>query len=153
MVKRNYKLSVQENSSFCVPAVFQAIIRKYGFELSQKEIAQEIGLRPAPEFVQLHDCCDFFQKRRLRLTSYHFDEVPDRDQELFIQWAFEKDFDVIVGYNLGRGPHTCLALDFLNFNLILQDPENLAEVSVNIYELERKMWQDRIGVYGLVGKL
>lgn len=156
MVKRIYDVSMQKNKDFCVPAIFQAIMRKYNIELMQHKIAKEINFDPK-KLSLLDNAVDFFKKRNLELKVYYYDEAPFNDHEFLIQTAFENDEDLIVGYNKGNSAHQAhhahLAIALFGRNLIMIDPENLKEISENVYELERKMWNLDSGVYGLVRKL
>lgn len=153
MVKRNYNITLQENRDFCMPSVFQAIMRKYDFELTQEQIAREVNFSPE-KLVYFEDCADFFKKRNLQFNFYHYNQTPWNDHEILVSEAFEKGQDLVVAYESPKKlSHAHLALDFSQRQLIMQDPGNFSIFSFDIYELERKMWADKVGVYGLVGKL
>lgn len=147
-----YNLSRQEKPNYCIPAVLQAILRRYDEELAQQDIAAEIGLKESGAGFDEH-LEFFFAKRNLQFTFYNYNETPFNEPESLLQEALMQGLDVMIGYDTGKGLHVQLMADFRGVILTLLDPSEKERHNENFFKILNRMSEKKSGGFGLVGKL
>ena len=139
---RTIELHVQEQWNFCLCSVLQAIFKRYGLTLSQKEIAK--NLTPA-EMGFIHN--DSKAKRLMEKNGFSYSSFGAYET------PFNEPYEVLkeMFYNegiIGINTHVYLLKDFKEPKLILIDPKNKKEVKMFYQDLLRKM--GHTGFFGLV---
>lgn len=151
MVKINYSMTPQETHYYCIPSVIQAIMRRHGEEMSQSDIARQIGC--ASQGIPISTLEPFFNSKNLQFEHYLYNEVRWGDPEIMIEDSFEKNKDIIIGYEINNFRHVWLGVDFSSSALGVLDPKDGREYEVNLRELDRAMWLKKVGEFGLVSKI
>jgi hypothetical protein len=147
-----YNLSRQEKPNYCIPAVLQAILRRYDEESTQQDIAAEIELKESGAGFDEH-LEFFFAKRNLQYSYYNYNETPLNEPESLLQEALMQGLDVLVGYDAGNKLHVQLMEDFRGVILTLLDPSDAECHHENFFKMLNRMSEKKSGGFGLVGKL
>ena len=148
----NYELTKQETSYYCIPAVLQAVLRRYGNEVSQTEIAQEINCgKGGAKFSE--DLSPFFKRRNLKFEFVNYNETPFNEPDFLLSSALLRKKDVMLGYKNGAGLHIYLVANFYGSTVVLLDPNDCERREENLFDVVGKMFKEKTGGFGLVGKL
>lgn len=153
-MKIEYKMTKQEKNYFCIPAVFQTILRRYNQELSQEYLAEFLettereGTKTRGRFFSL------FEKYQLKNTLRKTNEIFMQDPILLIdEWEKTNgDLYVLTETNNSLG-HARLIIEANEKEAIVKDPADLSEKKENLEELYAYVARTRIGGFGLITKL
>jgi ABC-type bacteriocin/lantibiotic exporter with double-glycine peptidase domain len=144
-----YQLKGQEENDWCYPACLQAILRRHKIQLSQEEIARELGINgngAREETVRL-----FLQKKGFQFEFYRHNETPFNEPDSLLEDSLKQGKDVLLGLSHIRGTHFCLLESFEYPTLQIRDPSNLELKQISLFDLITLMMGERfVGGFGLI---
>jgi len=149
-----YQLSVQEKNYFCVPAIFQAILRRHGFEKSQEELATALDCQP-PEGTNItNNFYELFTAYGLKNEFLRPTQVLMGDPSFLIDNWINTNGDFYVFSKTPKGNnHARIITGLENKQVLVQDPGNLELTRENIDEIYSYIAKTRSGGFGLVTKI
>jgi hypothetical protein len=150
----NYNLSVQEKDYFCVPAIFQAILRRHGFEESQEGLARKLNCEP-PEGTKITtNFYNLFTPYGLKNEFLRTTQVLMGDPTFLIDsWASTNGDFYIFSETSGGNRHARLAIGLQDRQLLIQDPGNLKITKENLDEIYSHIAKTKSGGFGLITSL
>jgi hypothetical protein len=153
-MKIDYNLSKQEKNYFCVPAIFQAILRRHGFEKSQEELAASLNCQPVIGTLITPSFYELFLPYGLTNKFTRSCEVT-MGEPLFLmdEWAYARGDLYIFSENPNGQGHARLALDFDGKKLLIRDPANLSETAESLEDLFARISHTKLGGFGIIKKL
>jgi len=142
---KNYELTRQEKSDYCIPACLQGILRRYGHEISQEEIASNLDFGIEGEFfINGKNIERFFIDFGLKYFVFRYNEIPRN--------SINKFFDGNKDYFMLLNSHAELILSFSDPTLITLDPDDLSINERNINKIIQEMSENNKGHFGVVRK-
>ncbi len=142
---KRYNLTPQEKDNFCVCSCLQAILRKYGKETSQQEIAKNLIPSEKGFFINDKRIKEFLKKEGLDYNYFNYNKTPFNEPDMILK----ENSDILIGVNT----HTFLLVDFQDPDLKLLDPKNGFAKQSDLYSLMREMHKKKSGGFGLVKRL
>lgn len=143
-----YSLKKQEKTHFCMVSCLQAILKKYGFELTQEKISTETNCTEEG-ILKLTDVSKFLKNYNLSFIYYWWNEVPFKEYDFLLK---NNEKDILVAIPNSNRFHVYLFEEFKNQELTVIDPENAEFKTINLYNLIKEM-EKKGGGFGLVGRL
>ncbi|MCL5729975.1 MAG: hypothetical protein M1165_00190 [Candidatus Pacearchaeota archaeon] len=151
---RNYSLTSQERSDYCVCSVVQAIFRVHKINLSQDEIARNLTRSGDGFRVDDGIFSEFMKTNGFEYHHFVYNETPFNEPDTLLNEMNEHGG--IVGI---REPgqiyphilrnHVYLLQNFEDPLLMLINPKNNGLVVKDIYTLRREMARMEVGFFGL----
>jgi hypothetical protein len=137
-----------------MPACIQAVLRRRGIKETQNSIAKEVNCSSDNNGCVFNSqLSEFFSRRNLSFDFFWYNEIPGNDIDIILEDYFKKDYDIILGTLISKSrdlKHTCLIEDIKRNQLTLLDPKDNLISYVNLEKIYSKMWQDKIGGFGLI---
>lgn len=150
----NYNLSKQEKDYFCVPAIFQAILRKHGFEESQENLAKRLNCQPIEGTKLTTSFYNLFAPYGLKNEFIRTTQVLMGDPTFLIdEWISRKGDFYIFSEVAKDTRHARIAIGLEDKKVLLQDPGNLRITREDIDEIYAHIAKTRSGGFGLVTKI
>src|SRR3989344_5023288 len=131
----------QENDHYCGPAVVQMVLKRFGTELTQQEIAKELEIDMVVG-TSAKELEKFFKQRGFVVDRKNNAEWGD----LAVSLA---KGTVIVGYVEREGdPHYALVRSVSEDTIIIADPWHGDNYSLSKTEFEERWKDNEVGQYG-----
>lgn len=150
----DYNLLVQEKDYFCVPAVFQAILKRHGFGESQEGLARKLNCEP-PEGTKITtNFYDLFTPYGLKNEFLKTTQVLMGDPTFLIDsWVNTAGDFYIFSETPGGNRHARLVVGLEDRQILIQDPANLKITKENLDEIYSHIAKTKSGGFGLVTRL
>jgi hypothetical protein len=108
---------------------------------------------PLKENSKINPLSPFFSIRNLSFKYFNYNETPFNEPDFLLQQVLGVGDDIMLGYGKGRRLHVYLVEGFNNPGVVLLDPAEGKEHEENFDDIVRKMFEKKIGGFGLVKKL
>ncbi len=147
-----YNLSKQEQENWCVPACLQAVLRRYDIHEEQKDIANALGTNK--NGTRVEKIKGFLWTRGFNFEDYNYNQVPFKEPGLLLEDAYMRGQDMVVDVELqNKLKHFLLVEALTRDNIAMLDPNNVSRVVRNLDKLYGKMFQRKMGGFGIIKKL
>lgn len=158
---KSVELTVQEKRDYCVCSVLQAILRRHGLEISQREIARNLTRGKNDDGKKdgyiIHDgkIKEFLLGKGFAYTFFYAHTTPFNEPDELLKEMCKHDG--IIGMRVlnlrdkKKYDHVYFLKDFKDPTLKLVDPKNGQEIEKDYFELLREMEYD--DVFGLIKKI
>lgn len=143
---KSYNLILQEKEGYCLCSTLQAIFGRYGINISQKQIAD--NLTPSEKGFLAHDdkIKDLLKLKRFEYWFYWHNETPFNEPDSLLLEMH--DNNGIIGIN----SHIYLLRYFKDPLLEMIDPADNKHIKKSIYDILKEM-QKSVGFFGLIKRL
>lgn len=149
-----YNLSLQEKDYFCVPAIFQAILRRHGFEESQENLARNLNCQPPEGTIITTNFYSLFTPYELKNEFLRTTQVLMGDPAFLIDsWINTMGDFYIFSKTPNGNKHARLVVGLQDQQILIQDPGNLKITKENLDGIYSHIAKTKSGGFGLVTKL
>jgi hypothetical protein len=140
---KNYHITIQEETNFCLCSVLQAIFKEENINISQREIAKNLTLS-REGFVQNDDKIKkFLYSNRFEYSVYWYNQIPFNEPDMLLSEMNEHHGLIGIGH------HVYLLNGFKDPLLQMTNPEDAKKTSTTLNPLRKEM-QEKDGFFGLL---
>jgi len=152
-----YQLAKQETDYYCFPACLQAVLKRHGKELTQRDIATKIACNENGS--NLNKVAEFLSQLGFDFDFLSYDTPHFTNPESFIKDKLIRNADILVAQPNSKGYHLLLIEDLLSAAsskspmIKVVNPENSDIYFADMHKLRELMSQRKSGGFCLIEKL